>query len=223
MGRSKHRKPKHAKPEAEPAQMQAFLDMTQMEVTELLERIDTVNPPRDAAAVRGMAAKVRCLEEELRRKGTSIQRLRELAFGAPTETTRNLFPDKAKAQGKAKEPKPPKPGHGPKGSTAFPMALRVKVPHATLKAGDCCPECPNGRLYPKGQPAVMVRIVGMAPLRAKVIEREVLRCNDAESPLRLLILRRPVLNRNMMRRFRPWHPCFGSEPECPTAAFLVFC
>jgi transposase len=178
MGCSKRRNVKHDKPGSgseESALIQQFLDMTPAEVIAMLTRIAAVASPEDAAAVRGMAAKVRCLEEELRRKGTSIQRLRELAFGAPTETTRRLFPDKAK--GKAKTAREAKPGHGPKGSTAFPMALRMKVPHATLKAGDCCPECPKGRLYPKGQPAVMVRIVGMAPLRATVIEREVLRCN----------------------------------------------
>jgi transposase len=152
------------------------MDLTPEQVTELLERIDAAVSNGDAAAVRGLAAKVRCLEEEIKRKGASIQRLRELAFGAPTETTRKLFPDQANAKVPRRKGAP-KPGHGPKGSTAFAMALREKVPHATLKTGDCCPDCARGRLYPKGQPAVMVRIVGMAPLRATVIEREVLRCN----------------------------------------------
>lgn len=183
MGCSKRRKSKHDKPGADQVGQgfdRHFLDMTPEQVAALLARIDANNPPEDAAAVRGMAATVRCLEEEIKTKGTSIRRLRALAFGAFTETTRKLFPDKANGKGKpkeAKEPKEPKPGHGPKGSKAFPMAVRVKVPHATLTAGDCCPECPKGRLYPKSQPAVMVRIVGMSPLHAKVIEREVLRCN----------------------------------------------
>jgi transposase len=162
--------------QAGPALDRRFLDMTPEQVASLLERVDASLPPEDAAAIRGMAATVRCLDEEIKTKGTSIRRLRALAFGACTETTRKLFPDKAKA----KEPQPkgePKPGHGPKGSKAFPMAERVKVPHATLKSGDCCPECPRGRVYPTDRPAVMVRIVGMSPLYAKVIEREVLRCS----------------------------------------------
>ncbi len=180
MGCSKRRKSKDDKAgsgHAKSALDRRFLDMTPEQVAALLARIDAVASPEDAAAVRGMAATVRCLDEEIKAKGTSIRRLRALAFGAATETTRNVFPDKTKEKAKAKAPKEPKPGHGPKGSKAFPLAERVKVPHATLKAGDPCPECPKGRLYPKGQPAVMVRIVGMAPLHAKVIEREVLRCN----------------------------------------------
>ena len=189
MGCSRRRRSKTDKDgfdQAKPAMDRRFLDMTPEQVAALLERVDTAMPPEDAAAVRGMAATVRCLEEEIKTKGTSIRRLRALAFGASTETTKNICPpekteDQETPQGgfrKGKKPKgEPKPGHGPKGSKAFPMAERVKVPHAILKTGDCCPECPKGRLYPKGQPAVMVRIVGMSPLHAKVIEREVLRCN----------------------------------------------
>jgi transposase len=180
MGRSKQQKAKTdvaggGRPL--PALDRRFLDMTPEQVAALLARIDAVASPEDAAAVRGMAATVRCLDEEIKTKGTSIRRLRALAFGAVTETTRRLFPpDPTKPKPKG-EPKEPKPGHGPKGSKAFPTAERVKVPHATLHTGDCCPECLKGRLYPKNQPAVMVRIVGMSPLAAKVYEREALRCN----------------------------------------------
>jgi transposase len=180
MGRSKQRK---TTPEAAaggrplPALDRRFLDLTPEQVTDLLGRIDAVASPEDAAVVRGMAATVRCLDEEIKTKGTSIRRLRALAFGAVTETTRNLFPPEPGKPKAPREPKEPKPGHGPKGSTAYPTAERVKVPHGTLKTGDCCPECLKGRLYPKGQPAVMVRIVGLSPLAAKVIEREALRCN----------------------------------------------
>ena len=180
MGRSKQRKTTReaaADARPQPALDRRFLDLTPEQVTDLLGRIDAVASPEDAAVVRGMAATVRCLDEEIKTKGTSIRRLRALAFGAVTETTRNLFPPEPGKPKTPREPKEPKPGHGPKGSTAYPTAERVKVPHGTLKTGDCCPECLKGRLYPKGQPAVMVRIVGLSPLAVKVIEREALRCN----------------------------------------------
>jgi len=180
MGRSKARKPK-AGPAgsagSQPVLDRRFLDMTPEQVAALMARVDAVMSPEDAAAIRGMAATVRCLDEEIRTKGTSIRRLRALAFGASTETTRKLFPPEPGKPKAPREPKEPKPGHGPKGSKAFPTAERIKVPHATLRPGDCCPECLKGRLYPKTEPAVMVRIVGMSPLEAKVIEREALRCN----------------------------------------------
>jgi len=180
MGRSRQRKPGYestGNAQVQPALDRRFLDMTPEQVAALLERVDGTMSPSDAAAIRGMAATVRCLDEEIKAKGASIRRLRALAFGAATETTRRLFPPEAGKPKVAREPRDPKPGHGPKGSKAFPVAERIKVPHATLKTGDCCPECLRGRLYPKTEPAVMVRIVGLSPLAAKVIEREALRCN----------------------------------------------
>jgi transposase len=153
-----------------------FKNMTHEEVIAFLIRIDTVASPEDAATTRSMAATIRCLTEALKTKGISLERVQAIAFGAPTETTRNVLPkDKAtKAQAKPKEPKP---GHGPRGSKAFPFADRIKVPHPDLKPGDCCPDCPKGHVYPKGKPAMMVRFMGTAPVAATVYERETLRCN----------------------------------------------
>ena len=193
MGRSKQQKPKTegagASGSAAAVDMR-FVDMPQKEVDALLARIDTSAAAADAMAVRGMAAMVRCLTEEIKAKGATLGRLRAIAFGAPTEKIRNVFPPKdaagrAEAQQARKERRaqeksgqPAAPGHGPKGSTAFPSAERVKIPHATLKDGDCCPECLNGHLHPTDRPATMVRIVAMSPITAKVIEREALRCGS---------------------------------------------
>jgi len=163
--------------------------MPQKELDAFLARMDALTTSQDAMIVRGMAAMVRCLTEEIKAKGASIARLKAIAFGAPTEKTRNVCPPKdaqdrevakqarreRRAQEKGKEPKP---GHGPKGSLAFPTAERVKIPHATLKAGGCCPGCLTGRLHPQLKPATMVRIVAMSPITAKVIEREVVRCGS---------------------------------------------
>ena len=54
---------------------------------------------------------------------------------------------------------------------------RVAVAHATLHAGDRCPECREGKVYRQKEPATLIRIVGQAPLEATVFEMERLRCN----------------------------------------------
>jgi hypothetical protein len=69
------------------------------------------------------------------------------------------------------------PGHGRNGATAYRGAKRLKVPHPTLKRGDPCPACPKGKVYPLAEPALLLRITGMAPLGADLFELERLRCN----------------------------------------------
>ncbi len=54
---------------------------------------------------------------------------------------------------------------------------RVAIAHATLHAGDPCPECRQGKVYRQKEPATLVRFVGHAPLEATVFEMERLRCN----------------------------------------------
>ena len=51
------------------------------------------------------------------------------------------------------------------------------MPHPTLKRDDPCPTCTTGKLYPLKEPAILVRITGMAPLQATLYEAERLRCN----------------------------------------------
>jgi hypothetical protein len=74
--------------------------------------------------------------------------------------------------------KPKRKGHGRIGHNEYANAERIEVKHESLSHGDACPQtgC-EGRVYKLSEPAVMVRIVGQAPLKAKIIERERLRCN----------------------------------------------
>lgn len=46
-----------------------------------------------------------------------------------------------------------------------------------MKPGDECAECPNGRMYPMAESAVMARFTGLSPLFAVVAELERLHCN----------------------------------------------
>ena len=70
-----------------------------------------------------------------------------------------------------------RPGHGRNGAKEYVGAEQIEVPHESLKPGDACP-VPNceGRVYRLADPAVLVRIVGSAPLVGKVYWLERLRC-----------------------------------------------
>ena len=71
----------------------------------------------------------------------------------------------------------PVQGHGRNGASSYTGAKRVAVPHPTLQAGDACPGCEKGKVYPQKEPRVLVRMVGQAPLAATVYELDRLRCN----------------------------------------------
>lgn len=68
-------------------------------------------------------------------------------------------------------------GHGRNGADAYEGAERIEVTHETLKAGAPCPEqgC-EGKVY-LFVPRKLVRIVGQAPVAARVFELQQLRCN----------------------------------------------
>jgi len=132
------------------------------------------------------------LSAELQSKRTSLERLRKLLFGASTERTSQVLGNKGKGREGtsgtgdrpegAQEPggqrdKEKKPGHGRNGAAAYVGAQKVQVPHTSMHAADSCPGCTKGKVYPLRQPAVLVRITGMAPLGATVYECERMRCN----------------------------------------------
>jgi len=68
-------------------------------------------------------------------------------------------------------------GHGRNGASSYTGAQKVTVPHPRLHAGDPCPGCGKGKVYPQKEPKTLVRIVGQAPLAATVYELDRLRCN----------------------------------------------
>jgi transposase len=127
----------------------------------------------------------------LQDKTTSIKRLRKLAFGSSSEKTREVFPNEGRQadtedgpggqersdKGDGQQEKKKRKGHGRNGAAAYRGADRIAVPHATLKPGDNCPECIDGKVYRQKHPAVIVRVVGQAPLAATLWELERLRCN----------------------------------------------
>ncbi len=140
------------------------------ELLALVERTKT-GPLADdeVAKLKAAMSTLAFLQGELQQKGTSIDRLRRMLFGAPTEKTAKVLKDKKKG-GTGAEPaaKPPPPGHGRNPAAAYVGAKREKVAHTSVHGGDACEECQK-------EPAV--RVTGMAPLSATVWECERLRCN----------------------------------------------
>jgi hypothetical protein len=157
------------------------------ELEALLERARTEPlSEADYATLKAALATLGYLTELLEDRTTTLQRLRHLLFGARTETTRTVLPPPAAEDGttaaaapagEGSRPAGPRPGHGRNGSQAYAGAQQIQVPHATFQAGDRCPECQKGKVYPQREPAVLVRVVGQAPLGATVYTLERFRCN----------------------------------------------
>jgi len=145
-----------------------------------LERVKAAVDAADYETLKAAVDTLAFLTQELEAKGTTIDRLRRMLFGAKTEKTSHVVGDAASGAGapagEAKA-KPRPPGHGRNGAAAYVGAEQVKVPHASLHTGDACPACQQGRVYPLAEPAVLLRVTAMAPLRAFRYELDRLRCN----------------------------------------------
>jgi transposase len=115
-------------------------------------------------------------ESESQKLKTALHAMAERLLGKrSTEKTSAVLPRDAQPAGQL-ETGPPA-GHGRHSAAAFTGAHRVVIAHATLHAGDLCPECREGKVYRQQEPATRVRFVGQAPLEATVFEMERLRCN----------------------------------------------
>jgi hypothetical protein len=169
------------------------------------------------------------LTAELEQQGVTIARLRKLLFGASSEKTREVLGAGAQdgatrgcgattdAQSASEDAhsgavtggdadaaeSTRRKGHGRKGAGAYRGADKVGVAHVSLTHGERCPSCARGKVYRK-KPAVLVRVRGVAPLRATVYELERLRCNACGE---VFVARAP--------------PDVGTEKYDETAAALI--
>jgi transposase len=176
-----------------------ILDVESTRLEEILHRIESALDAQDFATVRAIFEAYAYLVELVQDKNTSIRRLRQLLFGARTETTAAVVghdpqtPDAtmtpeagADTESTADDPEtntPDEPrrtpaahGHGRHGVEAYRGAVRRDIPHPTLAAGDTCPACGRGTVYEKA-PGVLVRIIGQPPLAATVYVLQKLRCH----------------------------------------------
>jgi transposase len=162
------------------------IELRMDEVIAIVERAKTALTAEDHSKLKTAMETLAFLTRELQAKATSLERLRKMLFGAKTEKTSQVLEEEKPGEAASNAPGPDsgegarrakQPGHGRNGAAAYTGAERVKVPHPSLRGGDCCPECAKGRVYPLSDPAVLVRITGMAPLGATVYEGDRLRCN----------------------------------------------
>jgi transposase len=174
MGKVKRKYPKVKRVEVEAPEVRAFLK--RVKDHSLLEE--------DYELIQAMAETIQCLSQALDDNAVSLKRLLRYLLGAPTETAKNLFPKNNSKDAQAPEPKEPageqkakRKGHGRHGSASYTGGSHVKVPHPSLKPGDCCPGCPKGRVYELALPSTLVHITGGAPLQSTVYELSRLRCN----------------------------------------------
>lgn len=127
------------------------------------------------------------LINELEKKNATLARIRKaLSINTKkTEKTSEVLPssndspssaDADEKRRKKKKKKKPK-GHGRNGADAYEGAEKIEISHESLKSGDTCPECENGKVYVLRNPRKLVRVKGQAPLQATVYELERLRCH----------------------------------------------
>ena len=160
------------------------IELTLEEIGALLQRIrreSLVKP--DYGLLDAIVVNYFALEQVYQEQVHSLRRMAKQIFGPRTEkgVLKNSSPEQPIPKPTEKsENEPPTEkarGHGRNGASSYQGADRIYVPHPCYKAGDPCPLCPKGKLYPFREPTVMVRIRGRSPLEAKVYEVDKLRCN----------------------------------------------
>jgi hypothetical protein len=182
-----------------------IIEVTSQRIDELLERAaSNTFRDEDLELMRSIFASYTGFFQIVGDKNTSIRRLRQMLFGARTEKTdavvprgegadgdddpstnavdtkhlSDLSPEDGSFTGDSDEADTtPKQGHGRNGADAYRGAEQIEVPHESLKAGDACPECGQGKVYEVACPGVLVRVVGQAPLHAKIYHLQKLRCH----------------------------------------------
>ncbi|MFQ5515852.1 MAG: IS66 family transposase [Myxococcota bacterium] len=194
MTRRKERPKRPKKPRKKRQPERRELELVELEA--IVERAKAALSTEDHEQLKAAVDTLAFITRELESKRASIKRLQKLLFGAGTEKTSKVVGGASgdgaadaeggtggsadgatggsgsKGKGKCK-----RKGHGRRGAQDYHGAEKVKVPHESLQHKDPCPACQEGKVYKQREPAVLVRVTGMAPLRAKVYERERLRCH----------------------------------------------
>jgi transposase len=172
-----------------------LIDVKADELEPFLQRAKAVLNEEDYETFKALVESYVYVTQMVEDKRTTINRLRKLLFGSSSEKTRAVIKADAEATAgqetateddaastqnsdREQESEPPKrKGHGRNGADAYRGAEKIRVPHSSLQSGDPCPDCKKGKVYEVAKPGVLVRIVGQAPVQAKVYELQKLRCN----------------------------------------------
>jgi transposase len=165
-----------------------IVELSMNEWEDILQRAKAVLNEKDYQIVEAVVQSYAYVTDLLEDKRTTIDRLRKLLFGSPSEKTRDVVGTKPDESAPPPSAAPadvappenetaPAPGHGRNGADEYSGAERIAVAHGLLSSGDICPDCEKGKVYQLASPGVLVRIVGQAPVQAKVYELEKFRCN----------------------------------------------
>lgn len=178
--------------------------MTDDEVESILQKAGTARlEPDEVEKLRNLVATLKYITGELEKKRVSVHRLKSMLFGPQSEKTSSTRLQKLLAQGAeaakvlggqaagsgeigsedeannesdATAKKKPK-GHGRRGAGEYSGGEHEHVTHPTLKHKSPCPKCHKGKLSLQKRPRVLIRLVGSAPIQAKVWTYDWLRCN----------------------------------------------
>ena len=180
-------------------------DVVDEELSELYAIVDRVEAgiatKADCDRLRDVISTNALIQTEIQTKKMTIKRLREMIYGQRTEKTEHVKArltsedtnlkdteineaetvNEACKTDEVKEEtalvkKKRKGGNGKTPALIYPSSEIKEISHPFLKAGDDCPECPKGKLYPF-KPKVIVRVVGISPIQVTRYDLETLRCN----------------------------------------------
>jgi hypothetical protein len=165
------------------------LELSMEELHQIIERARPALSQKEQEQLKAAVDTLAYLTQVVEDKDTTIQRLRQILFGASTEKTAQVLAKpvnspkaEAGSNGSANDADlsrgtPPRKGHGRNGAQAYAGAEKIQVSHTCFKRGDLCPKCQKGKLYGLNPPSVLVRVTAQPPLAAKVYELEKFRCN----------------------------------------------
>ena len=177
---------------------QKIVKLDTVELEGILRRAEAELDKEDYELLKALVESYVYVTNLVEDKSTTIARLRKLLFGSGSEKTSDVLEtaggdteptagqETAAEDGAASTPgsdqehaseTPKREGHGRNGADAYDGAEKIRVPHESLKSGDRCPDCQKGKVYELARPGLLVRVVGQAPVQAKVYELQKLRCN----------------------------------------------
>src|SRR2546422_36942 len=122
-------------------------------IEELETLVEQARPALSEEGYQKLRAAIRTLgyvTELLEKKETTLAALRELLCPASTEKTDKVLKEagidtgekKPNSESASKKRKGAAGGHGRNSAAAYGGAQKIKIPHASLKGGEACPDAP---------------------------------------------------------------------------------
>jgi transposase len=170
-----------------------IVELNAEQLQKILQYLESAPKGRECEIIKAIIESYAYLTDLVGKKGITIGRLQKMLFGASTEKTKTVIgegtdsptspapveepaTESTQETGSQNEASKPHKGHGRNSVDAYHGAEKISVVHPFLKAGDDCPDCPQGKVY-QMPPGVLIRIVGQAPVQAKVYQLQKLRCH----------------------------------------------